>query len=172
MKIFVETKRLVLREIVEDDFADFYELDADPEVHKYLGNNPVQNIEQSKEMIKNIRKQYIEFGLGRWAIIDKLTNDLIGWSGLKYETMAINNQNGYYDLGYRLKRKYWGNGIATEAALESIKYGFSVLNLKEICAAAHVENIGSNKILQKVGLKFMETFEFEGEKCNWYKIEK
>ena len=172
MEIFVETQRLILREIVEGDLIDLYELDSDPEVHKYLGNKPVQNIEQSKEIIKHIRQQYEENGIGRWAIIDKLTNEFIGWSGLKYETMLINKQNGYYDLGYRLKRKYWGKGIATETALESLKYGFTVLNLKEICAAAHVENIASNQILRKIGLKFIENFEFDGANCNWYKIEK
>jgi len=90
---------------------------------------------------------------------------------LKYEKELRKDLN-YYDLGYRLKRKYWGKGIATETALESLKYGFTVLNLKEICAAADVENIASNLILQKIGLKFIENFEFDGAKCNWYKIEK
>jgi len=58
MEIFVETQRLILRDIVEGDLIDLYELDSDPEVHKYLGNKPVQNIEQSKEIIKHIRQQY------------------------------------------------------------------------------------------------------------------
>jgi len=172
MQEFIKTPRLILREIVESDFTDLYELDSDPEVHRFLGNNPVQNIKQSKEIIKRIHQQYKDFGLGRWAIIDRFTHEFIGWSGLKFETMPINNQTGYYDLGYRLKRKYWGKGIATEAALESLKYGFTVLNLEKICAAAQIENIPSNKILKKVGLKYTETFEFEGEKCNWYEIEK
>jgi RimJ/RimL family protein N-acetyltransferase len=171
MKIFSETQRLILREIVEADLIGLYELDSDPEVHRYLGKNPVQNIDQSKEIIKYIRQQYEENGIGRWAIIDKETKEFIGWSGLKYEKSLRKNFN-YYDLGYRLKRKFWGKGIATETAIESLKYGFTVLNLKEICAAAQIENISSNKILQKIGLKFIETFVFDGIKCNWYKIEK
>ncbi len=171
MKIFTETPKFILREIVEGDLMDMYELDSDPEVHKYLGNKPVQNVAQSKEIIKSIRQQYDTFGIGRWAIVDKATNDFVGWSGLKYETMSLNKQNGYYDLGYRIKRKYWGKGIATETAVEALKYGFTVLNLEEICAAAHIDNAASNKILQKVGLKFIETFEYDGISCNWYKIE-
>lgn len=172
MKIFVETDRLILREIVESDAPGMYQLDSDPEVHRYLGNNPVQHIDQVKKIIENIRKQYKENGIGRWAVIDKVSNDFIGWSGLKYEKMPINNKNGYYDLGYRIRREYWRKGIATETAREALKYGFNTLNLREICAAADVDNIASNTVLKKVGLKFIEQFHFEEKPCNWYKIER
>ena len=171
MKVFVETERLHLREILESDIQNFFELDSDPEVHKYLGNNPVTEIKEVEGMIKNIRKQYTENGIGRWAIVNKINNEFIGWSGLKYEKQLRKDFN-YYDLGYRLKRKFWGSGFATEAALASLKFGFGEFKLNEIFAAAHIENDASNKILQKVGLKFVETFEYEGEVCNWYKIEK
>lgn len=171
MKIFIETERLLLREIIEEDAQGFYELDSDPEVHKYLGNKPVKNIEQSRDIIKHVRKQYVENGIGRWAIIDKATKEFIGWSGLKYEKNLRENIN-YYDLGYRLKRKFWGKGIATETAIESLKYGFDQLNIKEICAAAHTENVASNKILTNIGFEFIETFEFDGAIHNWYKLEK
>ncbi len=171
MKIFIETQRLLLREIVEDDAQDFFELDSNPEVHKYLGNKPVTHIEESENMIKDIRKQYEDNGIGRWAIIEKETNHFIGWSGLKYETM-IRTEFNYYDLGYRLKKKYWGKGIATETAMASLKYGFKELNLPEICAAAEIEHIASNRILQKIGMKFIEVFKYDGSLINWYKIKK
>ncbi len=116
MKIFVKTRRLILREIIEDDLIGLYELDSDPEVHRYLGNNPVQNIDQSKEIIKFIHQLYEETGIGRWAIIDRETKEFIGWSGLKYEK-SLRKKFNYYDLGYRLRRKYWGKGIATKQLL-------------------------------------------------------
>lgn len=167
-QIFIETPRLILREVIESDAPGFFDLDSDPEVHKYLGNQHIQTIQECEEVIQYIRKQYQENGIGRWAIIDKATQDFIGWSGLKYETGV--REMPYYDLGYRLRRKYWGKGIATETALESLKYGFTKLNYPEISAAAHVENIGSNKVLQKVGLSFVETFKFDAEEHNWYSI--
>ena len=147
-----------------------FELDSDPEVHKYLGNNPVKTIQESEKIIPIIRKQYIDNGIGRWAIIDKKSKEFIGWSGLKYET-ALRNFN-YYDLGYRLKKEFWGKGIATETALAALKYGFEELNLKEICAAAAPENIASNKVIQKVGFSFLEIFNYEGDVCNWYTLQK
>ena len=171
MKIFIETNRLILRAIEESDVQGIFELDSDPEVHKYLGRKPIKSMEEAKTIIRYIQNQYAENGIGRWAVIDKATNEFVGWSGLKYEK-EVREEMDYYDLGYRLKKKFWGKGIATETALESLKYGFQVLNLEEIYAGAHIDNIGSNKVLQKVGLKFIETFEYDKAPHHWYKINK
>ncbi len=172
MKIFAETERLILREILPTDVEGMYELDADPEVHKYLGNNPVTSREQTVEVMNFIRQQYIDHGIGRWAIIDKKSNEFLGWTGLKLVTDEINNHKNYYDLGYRLLKKYWGQGIATESAFASLEYAFDKLDAKEVYAMADCENNGSNNILKKVGLNFIETFDLKGVKHNWYKIDK
>jgi ribosomal-protein-alanine N-acetyltransferase len=171
MQIYIETERLILRKIEEYDLQGIFELDSDPEVHRYLGEKPIKSIEESKSIVNYIRKQYEEDGIGRWAVVDKMTNEFIGWSGLKYEK-EVRKEMFYYDLGYRLKKKFWGKGIATETALESLKYGFQVMNLEEIYAGAHIENIASNKVLQKVGLKYIETFEYDSAPHHWYKISK
>ena len=57
-------------------------------------------------------------------------------------------------------------------AIESLKYGFEKLNLKEIGAAADINHIASNRILQKIGLKFIETFNYDGVTHNWYNMVK
>src|SRR5690606_33917845 len=90
---------------------------------------------------------------------------------LKLEKIKINNHINYYDLGYRLIRKHWGKGFATEGATASLQYGFEKLGIKEVYGAADCENIGSNNILKKVGLKFIETFDFNGAQHNWYKMD-
>lgn len=172
MKIIAETERLIVREILPSDIDGMFELDSDPEVHRYLGNNPVTDREQINIVINNIRQQYIDNGIGRWAIIDKKTNDFIGWTGLKFVTELINNHQNYYDLGYRLIRRYWGQGIATETAIISLDYAFNKLHVEEVYAAANCENIGSNKILQKIGLNLIETFYYEDIQCNWYRLDK
>lgn len=170
MQTFIETNRFLLREIIEEDAQDLFELDNNPAVHKYLGNNPLTKLEEVQKMIQHIRQQYQENGIGRWAIIDKKTKDFIGWSGLKYEYTQLNNLGNYYDLGYRLKQQYWGKGIATETAKASLAYGFEQLKLTEIYAAAHVDNIASNTILKKLGMDCLETFDYDGNLCNWYWI--
>jgi [ribosomal protein S5]-alanine N-acetyltransferase len=171
MKVFAETERLFLREIYLTDVAGFFELDSDPEVHRYLGSTPVQNNQQIVEAIQFIRQQYMNNGIGRWAVIDKKTNDFIGWAGLKLITEPINNHVNFYDLGYRFIRSYWGQGIATEAANASLAYAFNTLRVKEVYAHADCANTGSNKVLSKVGLTLIETFVHKGIKCNWYKID-
>ena len=169
MKTIIETKRLILRRITEADAQDFFELDSNPNVHQFLGNNPVKTIEQSQAMIANILEQYKTNGLGRLAMIDKVTHEFIGWSGLKYEE-NVRKEFNYYDLGYRLKEQFWGKGYATESAFASLDYGFKDLKLKEIGAAADKDHIASNTILKKIGMQASGTFVFEDEICNWYNL--
>lgn len=170
MKVFAETERFLLREIVPEDEKGLYQLDSDPEVHRYLGNMPVKSMEQVRGYIQFIRQQYVNNGIGRWAIIEKSSNQFVGWTGLKLVTERTNNHINYYDLGYRLIRKYWGKGIATETAQASIVYGFTILGATELYAMADCQNIGSNNVLRKVGLKFIGTFDYNEIKHNWYKI--
>jgi len=172
MKIFAETERLILREILPADEDGLFQLDSDPEVHKYLGNNPIKNIEQSRDAIKRIRQQYIDNGIGRWAIIEKSTNSFVGWTGLKLMKELTNNHIEHYDLGYRLIKKYWGKGFATETVRPSLDYGFDNLKQDNIYAMTHIDNLASRNILEKSGLKFIETFDLNGIKKNWFKITK
>jgi ribosomal-protein-alanine N-acetyltransferase len=170
MKIFAETERLILREILPSDFVGMFELDSDKEVHRFLGNKPLDNIEQSKQMIELIREQYVTNGIGRWAIIEKSTNNFLGWTGLKLMKELVNNHRDYYDIGYRLIKKYWGRGFATESAKASIDYGFEVLKLNEIFGSTDRNNIASRNVLEKVGVKYIETFDYEGRQTDWLKI--
>ncbi len=171
MKLFAETERLILRELVATDAEGLFAVDSDPEVHTYLGNNPVKSIGQIKDVIQFIRNQYIENGIGRWAIIEKTTNTFIGWAGLKLVKEPTNNHCNYYDLGYRLNKNFWGKGFATEAAKAAVDYGIHQLNLKDIYAIADVNNIASKNVLQKAGLKFIETFNLEGTPHNWFHLQ-
>ncbi len=170
MKIFAETERLILREILPSDDKGMFALDSDKDVHKYLGNKPIISIEQARQTIDLVRQQYIDNGIGRWAIIDKNTNNFIGWTGLKLVKELTNNHKNYYDLGYRLIKKYWGKGFATETAKASLDYGFSTLNLTEIFGTADINNLASRNVLEKAGLKYIETFNHNGTPTDWFKI--
>ncbi len=172
MKIFLQTERLILREILTSDEDGMFELDSDKDVHKYLGNQPFTKIEESREMIRFIRKQYEDNGIGRWAMINKETNEFMGWTGLKLMKDLTNCHINYYDLGYRLIKRFWGKGYATESAKASVSYGFSALKLNEIYGMADVNNKESRQVLEKAGLKYVEDFDFRGDLHAWYKIVK
>lgn len=168
MTIYAETPRLLLREIVESDAQDLFELDRDPQVHRFLGNRPLKHFEQVLPIIAFIRKQYAENGIGRWAVIEKASGDFLGWSGLKLESMETNGHRDYYDLGYRLKPSAWGKGYASESARGALSYGFETMNLPLISGAAHTENIGSIRVFEKLGFDRIESFVHDGDRCYWF----
>ena len=170
VNIIAETPRLILREIVPSDAQDLFVLDSNEQVNKYLGNNPVVSVNQSTEIIKRIRNQYDENGFGRLAVVLKDTSEFIGWSGLKLEKDIM--PYAYIDLGYRFIPKFWNNGYGYESAVASLDYGFNDLGHEVINAAAQIGNNGSNKLLQKVHMDLLNTFEFEGSQHNWYEIKK
>lgn len=172
MKFYIETERLILRELRPSDAQVFFEMDSNPDVHRYLGNNPINSIEQAHNAIANIRQQYIDYGIGRWATIEKSSGNFIGWSGLKFITDAENNQSNFYDVGYRLHPSYWGRGYATETAKASLDFGFKTLQVKEIIGTCHEENKASRRILEKCGLKFVEKFKWNDLTCDWLIITK
>lgn len=173
MKIMLETDRLILRELLPTDIDDLFELDSNPIVHKYLGNRPVKTKQEAETNIQSIIDQYKDRGIGRWAAIEKSTGDFIGWSGLKLnigEKDSLNGKQNFYDIGYRFIPRYWGKGYATESATVILDYGFKVKKYETIAGIALVDNIGSNKVLRKIGLQYIEDFDYEGTKASWYEL--
>ncbi|MBP6625056.1 MAG: GNAT family N-acetyltransferase, partial [Chitinophagaceae bacterium] len=102
MQFYLETERLILRDLLNSDDEAMFELDADPKVHTYLGNSPISTIQEARHYIDIIQQQYKNNGIGRWAVIEKSSNEFIGWSGLKFIKEYENNQINFYDVGYRL----------------------------------------------------------------------
>ena len=108
---------------------------------------------------------YRKHGFGRGACILKSTGENIGFAGLKYL-----EELGEVDVAYRLMPAYWGQGLATEVALASVRYGFADLGLKQIIGLAMPENIASVRVLEKTGLRFVETVTFWGHQFSRYII--
>lgn len=105
-----------------------------------------------------VRKQYIENGIGRWAMIEKSSGDFISWSLLKYMKEPINHHINFYEVGFRLRQEFLGKGFATEYTKASLKYAFEVLNSQEVYDITHIDNLNSRKVLEKSGLKWLGTF--------------
>lgn len=170
MKPIIETERLILREFNNLDYEAVFEFGSNTEVQKYTGDALIESLERAKDIIKNVwYDDYKKYGYGRWAAIYKPENKIIGFAGLKY--LPEFNET---DIGFRFLPEYWGKGLATEASKEIIKYGFEKLQLDKIIGIAVAENIGSCKVLEKIGLKFFKIDEYDGDgkEYNWYKIEK
>ena len=166
MKIILETDRCYLRELTIDDAEKFYELNSDDDVIKYTGDKAFSTISEAKLFLENYN-QYQKHGLGRWAVIDKTTNDFLGWSGLKYSVDLDE-----VDIGFRFFKKHWNKGYATETAKACIIYGFEQFNLSKIVGRAMEDNIASVKVLENIGMAFVKKMEFELHPGVLYQIEK
>lgn len=173
MTINIETERLILRELRSTDLKGMFELDSNPNVHRYLGNKPIKTIDEAKKIIDNVKQQYVDRGIGRFAVVEKTSGDFIGWSGIRLNTEY--NMNGftkYYDIGYRLIERFWNKGYATESGKAAVDYAFNVMKLPEIYGTTEIGNEASHNALLKIGLTYEEDFYFEEEKLDlrWYSI--
>ncbi len=172
MNVHIETDRLILRDFQIEDAPGIFALDTDLEVMRYLGGVKMKDLSEAEKTIEHIQKQYVERGVGRLALIEKTTGEFVGWSGLKLESGELNGRKKWYDLGYRLLRKFWGMGYATESAIASLKYGFEELKLAEICALADINNSGSNRVLQKIKMTPQGEVQYYGHTCYFYTLTK
>ena len=166
MKIILQSERLLFREFTTDDAQLIYTLNSDPEVIKYVHEEPITDLNTALSNITNrILPQYTQYGYGRWAVYLKNTNEFIGWCGLKYRP-----ERKETDLGYRFLRSTWGKGYATEAATASLKYGFEELQLLSISAMVHIENLASLKVLEKCGMQFSKFEQIDGCPVKTYQL--
>ena len=178
MSIFIETPRLIIRELEQNDAEAMFEMDSDPEVHKYVGRNPTKTVAFTRTVIDSVRQQYQDNGIGRWAVIEKATNTFIGWTGFKLMTEPVNGHINIHDFGYRFRKSKWGQGIGYESGLAALRYGVETIGLKDVYAMTDPDNIGSRRLLEKLGFRYVEDFLYdgpggwrdEGEMATWYQL--
>ena len=173
MKVKLESKRLLYRPFELSDAQALFEMDSNPNVHKYLWQKPTLDIDESIQIIEMLHKQYKENGIGRFATILKETGEFIGWTGIKFVNDHIENGNtNFYDYGYRLNEKHWNKGYASEATKIWLDYGFNEININEMNAYTHSENGASNHILSKSGFQFIEDYpDKDGIIWKWWQLE-
>lgn len=164
MKIITTSSRLYLREFVVDDAFHFYNLNNDPEVIKYTGDPPFISISDAEEFIKNY-SAYHDYSYGRWAVCLKENKKFIGFCGLKYHP-----KEKITEVGFRFFKNQWNKGYATESALACVTYGFLELGLNEIYAHVHINNIASQRVIEKCGLHFVKEFIYDHQPTKLYSI--
>ena len=141
-----ETDRLLLRAMTVDDAESFFKLNSHPDVMRHTGEPPLQSLQEARDALANY-PDFETVGFGRWGCVLKSENRLIGFCGLKYLSDLEE-----VDLGYRLLPEHWGQGLATEASRASVSFGFEVLKLPRIIGLVLPENVGSIRVLEKIGM--------------------
>lgn len=152
----ISTPRLLLRPWRPDDLPAFAEQNADPEVMRFLGG-PLSR-QESDAYVARAEKHHADHGFCKWAVELPGVVPFIGAVGLtwvKFEhtfTPAV-------EVAWRLHRRYWGKGYATEAARASIEDGFARCDLREIVAMTAIGNTASRRVMQRLGMA--QSIEFD-----------
>jgi len=151
-----ETERLEHRAQTLDDADAFYALNSNPEVMRLTGEPMFPSVDAARQAIASY-SDFDTVGFRRWACVFKETQTVIGFCGLKYlsDLDAV-------DIGYRFLPEYWGLGLATEACMASLDFGFKTLQLEEIIGLVLPENAASIRVLEKSGMQFVKEFTYDG----------
>ncbi len=142
-----ETERLEHRALTVDDAEAFFALNSDPDVMRFTGEPLLPSLDAAREAIASY-PDFDSVGYGRWGCVLKETQAIIGFCGLKYlpDLDAV-------DVGYRFLPPYWGRGLATEACIASLDFGFDTLRLDEIIGLVLPGNGASIRVLEKAGMR-------------------
>lgn len=159
MQIYLETERLVLRRFTADNCDNLYELDADPEVMRFLnGGVPTPREVIQTRILPGFLRSYERFpGLGVWAAIERASAAFLGWFSLRPPEGGAPDDVA---LGYRLRRAAWGKGYATEGARALIRKGFTELGVRRVFATTYEHNLASRRVMEKAGLTLVRHFRF------------
>lgn len=165
MQVFLETERLVLRRFTANDVENVVDLDSDPEVMRYLtGGKPTPREVVRDETIPAWLAYYGRYaGYGFWAACEKATGDFLGWFHFRPHPDGQRRSDGSLrdgvELGYRLRGSAWGKGYATEGSRALIRKGFTELGVTRVYAETMAVNVGSRRVMEKAGLRFVRTFQ-------------
>ena len=143
----LNTQRLLLRQITQEDDKSLFEVLSDEDTCKYLTLNAVNDMENIKRMIAGMQRFFDEKQRIRWGIAQKTDNALIGHCGF----FDIDRINCCAEISYCIKRELWGQGIMTEALDAMLSFGFEDYGLNRITANVIKDNAASIKVLQKLG---------------------
>jgi len=153
-RLFLQTARLRLREFTLEDVNHVVALDSDPEVMRYISYGEPTPRATIAEKVLPAWIQYYRGDprVGFWAA--EAEGEFIGWFHLRPDRFAPEQQ----ELGYRLHRRHWGRGYATEGSLALLDDGFRVSQFENITARTLRENVASQRVMQKCGMAFEEHF--------------
>jgi ribosomal-protein-alanine N-acetyltransferase len=154
----IETDRLLLRRWRTDDSEPFAALNADPEVMEHFPS--MLSRTESDELIERIEAGFVAHGFGMWALELRTTGEFIGFTGLGVPSFeAVFTPT--VEVGWRLARRAWGHGYASEAARASLDLGFSEYGLPEVLAFTFEGNGRSRAVMERLGMTWDPSEDFD-----------
>lgn len=163
----LETARLILREFAPEDAEALAHVLSDPETMRHYPA-PL-NRKQVGEWIERNRRRYQEEGVGLWAMVLKSTREMIGDCGITRQQVE---GEWLYEIGYHLRRDFWGQGLATEAAIACRDWGFANLPVNRLISLIRPENLPSCRVAERNGMTMWKEVTWRGLRHRVYSVSK
>ncbi|MFF5899621.1 GNAT family N-acetyltransferase [Streptomyces argenteolus] len=148
----LETPRVILRRWRVDDVVPMAAFHADPEVMRWIGDGGVRDEEQTRLGIEAMEREWETRGFGLFAVEIRSTGELAGFTGLSVP-QYMPELLPATEVGWRLGRAHWGQGLATEAAAAAVRFGFEHCGVDRIVGVAQLGNDASGRIMTKLGMR-------------------
>jgi RimJ/RimL family protein N-acetyltransferase len=174
------TARLLLRPFTSADVDPLYRIMEQRDVLRYFPSPIPPPYERVERLVQEQLEHWQEHGYGWWALEERRPGNasrragsvrragtFIGWAGLQYLP-----ETDETEVGYLLGTAYWGRGLATEAARESVRFGFEDLDLPEIVGIVHPDHVASQRVLEKAGLSRVERAVYFNMDCYRYAVQR
>jgi RimJ/RimL family protein N-acetyltransferase len=162
----IVTPRLLLRGWRESDVEGMAAIYSDPEVVRFL--RPL-DVEGTRQQLRRFVDHWQEHGFGLWAVEERESRRLIGRIGLMWHDDWTETPHDA-EVGWTLDRFSWGRGLATEGGAASLGFGFEQRGMERIISIAHRENVASQRVMQKLGLKRAGDTDWRENPVVWYAI--
>ena len=157
--VVLETERLTLRRLNEDDAEFMLGLLNEPSFHRYIGDRGVRTVEEARAYVRNgAMASYEAFGFGLWLVLRKEDGAAIGLCGLlKRETLPD------VDIGFAFRPAFWSRGYAVESGSAVVEHGKTAFGLTRLVAIVQADNRGSIRVLEKLGFQFERPLDWPGD---------
>jgi ribosomal-protein-alanine N-acetyltransferase len=147
----LKTERLILRKLVPDDAEALYRIYHEPDVLKYFACAPPESIEVERAGIERHLGHYERHGFGLWATILRDSGELIGRCGLLAQKVDGADE---VEVAYLLSPRFWGRGLASEAARTIRDFAFQSLGCSRLVSIIHPQNLASKRVARTIGMQF------------------
>jgi RimJ/RimL family protein N-acetyltransferase len=145
----INTPRVVLRWISEDDIDSLYEIFSNPQVMRYWSSPPLANREAAADLQRAIANDNESETMVKWGIALRDSNTVIGTTTLFHLSL----ENGRAELGYAMAHAHWGKGYMNEALTALVSHAFEVMELRRLEADVDPRNAASIRTLEKLGFQ-------------------
>ncbi|BCJ47144.1 N-acetyltransferase [Actinoplanes ianthinogenes] len=152
MKV-LKTERLILRGWRDDDLDAMAEVNGDPEVMRYIADGSVRDRTTTADNLAKWSRGWRENGFGLFAVEIADTGEMAGFTGLAIPEF-LPEVLPAVEIGWRLGRRFWGHGYATEAATAALDFAFTECDLDRVVSIRHVDNVRSGRVMEKIGLAY------------------